>query len=212
MREFETRQEAFFGRGLHVVQDFFPGEEALRIWAKVHAQGEAGGSNQSPKRGIKQGIWWEELEGSKDVLPEEEVREVLRNRVSYVSERPFFPGDACDGTRDACLWACLSDAISKSRADLQQFIDAIGEHVEEDYLTVRGVRRGAQLGFWEGTWCPKAWGRKALGGLIESMRSMNRHRIAVMIESEEAPQGEVWMEVLGEDPAPEEATPGGNVS
>jgi len=140
------------------------------------------------------------------------VRGVLRNRVSYVSERPFFPGDGCDGTRDACLWPCLSDAISKSRSDLQKFVDAVGEHVEEDYLTVRGIRRGAQLGFWEGTWCPESWGREDLGDLIESMRSMNRHRLSDMIEWEEAPQGDAWMEVLGGDPAPEEAAPGGKVS
>lgn len=197
MREFKTRQEAFFGRDLHVVQDHFPSEEAVRIWAKIHAYGDL-----AQKRGIKQGIWWEEFGEGKDILAEEEVREYLSDHVTYLSERPFFPGDACDGTRDACLWACLSDAIAKSRADLGQFARAVADHLGEGYLSVRGIRRGAQLGFWEGTWCPKAWDREALGDLMGSMNSMNRGRLSTMIEEEQTAEGTAWMEVLATGPGP----------
>lgn len=189
MPDFETLQEGLLARDLYVTQDHFgEGEKNLRVIAKL----------QVPK-GIKQGIWWEDVP-EKRTVGEGRIRERV-SAFEHVSDRPFVPGDPCDGTRDSCVWGCLWDAARRSEVETQAFVAAVNRAYGSERITGEMRRVTEQQAAWEGTYLPRVWTRKWVRRLMKSVRAINWSTTANMIRNrgpEETRTGATWLDVLTE--------------
>lgn len=174
MTEYKTLQEGLLARDLWATQDLFPDTKRavrgdLRIIAKLKVPG-----------GIRQGIWWEESSGDGSPAPGPHIRERTK-RFDRVSDRPFIPGDRCDGSRDACAWACLWDAVRRSDESSGQLMEDLNRIQGAEILTDAGRRVCIQEGAWEGIVLPRRWTRDWLDRLMRSQRSMNRRTLVNLL-------------------------------
>lgn len=193
MSQYKTLQEGLIARDLWATQDLFPKSKKaakgrLRVIAKLKGTG-----------GIRQGIWWETPPDGEAPVAPEHVRQKVQ-RFDRVSGRPFVPGDPCDGSRDACSWACLWDAVGRSKESSTQLTEDLNALHGEELLTGAGRRICIQEGTWEGIVLPRRWTREWLDRLASSHRSMNRRTLTNLLYNRrpggrEASEG-TWIERL----------------
>jgi hypothetical protein len=194
MPPYKTVQEGLLTRDLWATQDLFLDDkkhvpESLRILAKLKVDG-----------GLKQGIWWTDPPKEGGPMPEDHIRPRV-SEVSQTSKRPFMPGDSCDGSKDACGWACLLDAAKRSPVPVTRLSKDVNRTYEDKILspTSRLVMRREAM--WEGVCLPEQWTSASLKQLCESMRSMNWHSLVDLLQNR-APglkkEGAVWAERLSE--------------
>jgi hypothetical protein len=211
MSQYKTLQEGLLARDLWSTQDLFPQskkhtEGRLRVIAKLKTPG-----------GIRQGIWWQptpnEMQSSDELMVSPtDVRKKVQN-FDHVSRRPFVPGDRCDGSRDACSWACLWDAVRRSEESATQLMQDLNDLHGDEILTSDGRRVCIQEGAWEGIVLPRRWTREWLDRLATSHRVMNRRTLTTLLYNhrpggEKASEG-AWIDRLtqpdarlGQEPEP----------
>ena len=111
-----------------------------------------------------------------------EANDVLEFQV--FSPRPYVLGQACDGSISNCVSAlffdcCEANGLEAAAIQMEAYPDETPPASEERALI---IRRGMS----EGVSFPLNWDVAANRGLIESLRAINNHCLAALLESKVA--------------------------
>lgn len=98
------------------------------------------------------------------------------------SQRPYVLGQACDGTIENCVFALFYDYCeAKGLHPAALYRDA---YPEQEPNTESERRATTRLALAEGVCFPHLWDAKAFESLLESLREINNHSLASVLEEE----------------------------
>jgi hypothetical protein len=102
-------------------------------------------------------------------------------RYGHLSPRPYQLGQACDGSITGCVLALFSAFCEARKLDpnalLRRAYADERDFTEQDFAEIR------LHADWERTAYPEKWDRHAIEGLLESLREVNYHSLAEVVQN-----------------------------
>jgi hypothetical protein len=124
--------------------------------------------------GVMYGVWRDETFDPKSMV--EILRDMPKDRLS---ERPYQPGQACDGSIGAPVMALFYDWCRKAGRDPSGLVKQAYEG--EDRLTQESIAINERDAKWQGVAIPDVWGDQETGLLVQSLHNIKWHDLAGVV-------------------------------
>jgi hypothetical protein len=105
----------------------------------------------------------------------------------HLSPRPYKPGQACDGSIDACVKALVVDFANRTGLGIETVNEIHKKAYGTPFFTDKlDVDSSVAFAKWQGVAYPQKWTEKEFKKLIQSLIEINNHDFATLLEEEVA--------------------------